>query len=812
MKRLIKLGLIVLATILTFNLSNNANVSKNDAKRINDDIQEAPKKSLKKELAKTNNYSISFNDDFDYIFKDYDDDNVHFSNSTLKDLSIENVTVFSTKDYLIESLNSNNSFYIDGQIKNEDEFIDLNSYYDFSKYSKFDIANWLYELNIINLSDKIDLFCSFVKDNMFDNIDCLDQIFNDLNEYVEYNNDIISDEASKLLGYDYDGSAEAMIDNGLTASYISTNFKISYNPEKTSQTNAKEVAEYYEHVKKFYENMEFRTPILESGCTRFNVGLLSSSGGSAAAATYFSSSSKTSASYILHFGFSRLNLDCKERIAHEYFHAIQNAYNTEQSWFKEACANWGKIIVTNSSSSCDWIVNNFINNDIEFGNDTNSYKYGQVLFPLTLHIKCGGYSAIRYLYEEYAKSNTTYSMSKFKGIVNNAIKKTGINESFDTIIRIAFSYAYDPALWYRSVNPTSYAWHNDRIKSLSLNTGGQQKSQSGTLNPLKSKYFKITLPENITGSVKVEFSFKNGNTWVQQYLSEYAGGKSIVYLGGDNTSFIVHNVGEKYDSIGFIITNVDLNNDTQYTFKYSLIGKNDTATYSSSTRLIEKQIYLNEGEKSELEITFSTSGTKIIQTLGALDTKIVVLDENKKALNSASECDDKGYERNAFVSIYLNANTKYYISTCFYNSNVSGYLKLLITNTFNFKDNASTNSSITSYEDIWNINSYDNYSLYAYCTQNYSNMVTYTPKSSGYHTIELISEFDNYLYVFDPTSSELGIMDVDYNDDGGEGTNAKLKKNLIAGRPYLIIFCQYNPSRTFDNLDTGDDVVIKISK
>lgn len=107
---------------------------------------------------------------------------------------------------------------------------------------------------------------------------------------------------------------------------------------------------------------------------------------------------------------------------------------------------------------------------------------------------------------------------------------------------------------------------------------------------------------------------------------------------------------------------------------------------------------------------------------------------------------------------------------------MSGYLKLLITNTYNFKDNTSRNTSIVSYEDIWNINSFDNYSLYAYCTQDYSNMVTYTPKTSGYHTIELNSEFDNYLYVFDPTSTDLEIRDGDYNGDGGEGMNAKLKK------------------------------------
>lgn len=201
----------------------------------------------------------------------------------------------------------------------------------------------------------------------------------------------------------------------------------------------------------------------------------------------------------------------------------------------------------------------------------------------------------------------------------------------------------------------------------------------------------------------------------------------------------------------------------------------------------------------------------MFQTFGTLDTKILVTDENKNALNSTSTCDDKGYGRNAFVSLYLDANTKYYVCTSFYNSNISGYLKLVISNLCNFKDSSATGSYIDSYEDIWNINSYDNYSLYAYCTQYYSNAVTYTPKTSGEHTIELSSEFDNYLYVLDPTNTELSVINVDYNDDDGENRNAKLTKYMDNSKTYLIIFSQYNPSTSFDNLDEGDDIVIKIS-
>ncbi len=115
------------------------------------------------------------------------------------------------------------------------------------------------------------------------------------------------------------------------------------------------------------------------------------------------------------------------------------------------------------------------------------------------------------------------------------------------------------------------------------------------------------------------------------------------------------------------------------------------------------------------------------------------------------------------------------------------------------------------YEDIYNINTYTGFTWYDYGTQYYTHLVTYTPPSSGSYTISLESEFDNYLYVFDPRSSELMKPGIDYNDDSN-GYNASITRNLEAGVPYLIITCQYDPSSAFENLDEGDDLILRISK
>ena len=118
---------------------------------------------------------------------------------------------------------------------------------------------------------------------------------------------------------------------------------------------------------------------------------------------------------------------------------------------------------------------------------------------------------------------------------------------------------------------------------------------------------------------------------------------------------------------------------------------------------------------------------------------------------------------------------------------------------------------ITDYESIFNIN-YDNYTLHAYAQNYYSQVVTLTPQTSGTFKIELESVFDNYLYVIDPTTSSANVNDIDYNDDGAGDYNALITRDLVAGRRYFIVYCQYNCSTSFTNLDEGDDLILKISK
>ena len=74
------------------------------------------------------------------------------------------------------------------------------------------------------------------------------------------------------------------------------------------------------------------------------------------------------------------------------------------------------------------------------------------------------------------------------------------------------------------------------------------------------------------------------------------------------------------------------------------------------------------------------------------------------------------------------------------------------------------------------------------------------------------SLFDSYLYVIDPRSSD-PIPYGDYDDDEVDtGGDASVTKYLEQGVSYLLIVSRFDNSRDFADLDTGDDVLVKIHK
>lgn len=282
-------------------------------------------------------------------------------------------------------------------------------------------------------------------------------------------------------------------------------------------------------------------------------------------------------------------------------------------------------------------------------------------------------------------------------------------------------------------------------------------------------------------------------------------------FSNDEWSAIMHSYGPSYSlRICSIRTNPE-NPAGNYwskvfTFSKPTNSSSSYGTFSNSTRMQQTAIDLYPSSYYERTVSFTSPGYKIFQTLGSLDSKLKVFNADNVLI---AQDDNNGYGNNALIGLYCNANTEYRIKVMLKNSYNSGKVRLLVSSSPGFRFDYGGN--IERYEDIVNLSG-GNWIYGCWALQYESLMITYTPGQSGYHTISLTSVFDNYLYVIDPRSSK-SMFDYgayEYDDNGGPGYNARLWKHLDQGVPYLIVFCQYDPSRSFTNLDEGDDLEIKI--
>ena len=226
----------------------------------------------------------------------------------------------------------------------------------------------------------------------------------------------------------------------------------------------------------------------------------------------------------------------------------------------------------------------------------------------------------------------------------------------------------------------------------------------------------------------------------------------------------------------------------------------------NNDRYYEKTLAISQGTNWTIDLSFEHSGNKMIQTFGLPDTKMWLYDENGTQIEFD---DDDGYKLNSFINRYFEAGKKYTLKVKLYSDSTAAKTRLSITPISGIKNNEDP--SLTTYENIWHVNSVSNYSFGSYLSRYNSKVISWTPVESGNYKITLTSEFDNYLYVIDPSSSELNKNNVHQNDDF-DGRNAGLEGYYSKDITYFIVFAQYNPSSDFANLDTGDDITIRINK
>ncbi len=726
---------------------------------------------------------------------------------------VDNIsTIHSSSAEICQSILADEMFSIQATVVDGEEVFSANEYYDFSKQSRYQIAEWAWSIGAITEAEAIMCMCELILNKNFYNIRCLENVIERIQEYS--NENPLSVDLNTKVSDTLDFLSNSTLSISSDAIFTNTNFIIHYDSTVNTYAEAQAVGNYFNVVRNNYLEMGFVSPIFEKGKDRYHVFLdpapYPDNAETAATTSKTNISGNTCSSYITIWNFTTLNDTVRQCIGHEYFHAIQNAYNHQSGWFKEGCANWGAIVSTGMSTFCDGWLNGYIGSTTPMPELSG---YETFVLPLTIQKKYGGVSTIKSIYERYHDYlSTSLDLQSLRNMISEGMANNGYNAGFDNAYRSMAGFLYNPSLWFSDVHSGSSVWRNRSITTLPIDSSSGSFTFTETLDYLTSQYYQIQAPDTEVCMVNVDVTFSSSDGRIQWYRSQKEG-HNIGYPStiSNKATYADSSLGRFVNYSGFVLSNLGNSDSVTCTVTITLIPQDEHFTFAgtganfSNSRYAERKLYLIEKEYADYTITFLTAGTKLVQTFGALDTELELYDSNGTLIDSS---DDDGYNTNALLSFYTSANSTYKIRVKFHRATTVGWVRLGITPAFAVKENDV--DSMTKYKDILNLSG-TNWTWTSYAQNNYTRVITFSPTVTGTYKIELTSIFDNYLYVIDPRSSNLIVSNIDYNDDSN-GLNAAITRTLIENVPYLIIYSQWNLSASFTNLDEGDDIVVKMYK
>jgi hypothetical protein len=300
-------------------------------------------------------------------------------------------------------------------------------------------------------------------------------------------------------------------------------FKIHYtltgnNAVDVDGPGAKGVPSYIVQIGEAFDNTldltcnkrGFRKPILERGRAALDIYVYNLKGkyGFTFPNTYYNSKNnlRTASSFICidnsyssSKGFKKSREDCmKVTAAHEFFHAVQNAYNVDaDSWWKEASATWNEDEVFDS-----------VNDYIQYLSGIFSYperpleqsSYSGVVFAKFISENYGGYEMVRKIWDSQASvsRNSVH-------VIDKTFREKYKEEDIGTVYNKFTAFNYNPKQYYKEGNLWTIP-----IEPKGVYLEYPVKKQSRSLNHLSSNYELFRSNRNKTGSltIKIEITDK----------------------------------------------------------------------------------------------------------------------------------------------------------------------------------------------------------------------------------------------------------------------------------------------------------------
>ena len=180
-----------------------------------------------------------------------------------------------------------------------------------------------------------------------------------------------------------------------------------------------------------------------------------------------------------------------QTIAHEFMHAIQNTYmySGEANWVDESTATMAAMVYLYEKDRYVFYdgrnFNDFryyMNEYIQNYNKTLSenHPYGAMLYPLTIYQDCGGWNAIKEIYEN---------------------KKAGFNDilSFGMNVGETYRQRFVRMSVYNTKPKTFYsaALNINTWPTVSPETASLTNATSSTVNNMANKYYNFSAPSNM---------------------------------------------------------------------------------------------------------------------------------------------------------------------------------------------------------------------------------------------------------------------------------------------------------------------------
>jgi len=176
---------------------------------------------------------------------------------------------------------------------------------------------------------------------------------------------------------------------------------------------------------------------------------------------------------------------------------------------------------------------------------------------------------------------------------------------------------------------------------------------------------------------------------------------------------------------------------------------------------------LSGGADQWYSVRSSSAGLVTVETSGDLDTYLEAYDASNKRI---AENDDGGEDTNARLEIYCEAGVTYRFRVRGFSSSASGPYRIWASlgPITELRPGSSLSGNLSGGVDQW-------YSV--------------RPSSVGFVTVETSSDIDTFLELYDAPNNRIA-----ENDDGGDGSNARLEVLCAAGSTYLFKLRGYDSS------------------